>query len=123
MSCDGKAVALGVCSRWSFSRRRTGMGLSYKVRQLGEKIIPLSLASALLFGGWHLYKTGTFRYGIKPVLTAAVSHIPYFGSRFRHYIHSNGRSSYVASKASVRKGKRHHGRGKHRSHSRRRRHR
>lgn len=93
------------------------MDLGYKVRQLAEKIIPLTIVGALAYGGWTLYKKGTFRYGLKPALTQAVSDIPYFGSRFRHYIGSSNGSSYVASKSkhSRKHGKRHHGR-RHRRH-------
>lgn len=93
-----------------------------KLRALGEKIIPLMIVGALGWGGWTLYKQGTFRHGIKPAISQIVGKIPYFGTRFRHYLNGSSKS-YVAGRSRGRVGKAHHRKGGRSHHRRHRRHR
>ncbi len=75
-------------------------GFMYKVREFLQNLIPVAIIGALAIGGYHLYKQGTFRNGMRPAMSSLVKKIPYFGTKFGHYTSSNNsssRSSYVAS--------------------------
>ena len=74
-------------------------GFMYKVREFLQNLIPVAIIGALAFGGYHLYKQGTFRNGLRPAMSSIVKKIPYFGTRFGHYTtgSSSYHSSYVAS--------------------------
>lgn len=94
----------------------------YKVREFAQNLIPVAIIGALAFGGYNLYKQGTFRHGLKPAMHSIVKKIPYFGTKFGHYTSSSSsyRGSYVASsprRSSV--SKRHRGGRKHKMVSRR----
>jgi len=54
------------------------------------------LLGGLIFGGYTLYRQGTFRYGVGPAVSQVLSKMPYFGSRFRHY-RSYGKKSFSRS--------------------------
>lgn len=88
-------------------------GLVDKIRELIEKIIPVAIVGLLALGGWQLYKAGTFRYGLKPAITQIVGKVPYFGTRFRHYLNGSGKS-YVAGRSV----KKHHGKRRGKAHHR-----
>ena len=99
----------------------------YKVREFLQNLIPVAIIAGLAFGGYSLYKQGTFRNGLKPAMHTIVKKIPYFGTRFGHYSagSSSSRSYGVAKRYSSFKK---HGRGgrkhkvSHRSHRKHRRH-
>lgn len=87
---------------------------TWKLKQFLRKIFPLALIGALLYGGWNLYKQGTFRHGPKYAVMTILHKIPYFGSRFRHYGGYSSGPSYAYS------GRRGHGyRRRHRRRHRR----
>ena len=67
---------------------------TWKIRQAVSNLIPIAVIGAIVFGGWHFYKKGTFRHGIAPAVSSTLRQIPYFGSRFKHYSTSSG-SSYA----------------------------
>lgn len=84
---------------------------SWKVKQWFRKMLPLALIVAVLYGGYHLYRQGTFRRGLKPAITSMLHKLPYFGSRYKHYNRSQSYSygsKYGHGKR--RGGRRHHSR-------------
>jgi hypothetical protein len=86
--------------------------LMWKLREAVSNLIPLMIAGAIIYGGYTLYRQGTFRNGVGPAVTRVLHKIPYFGSRFKHY---NGSGYAVAPRSrksmrSSKRGKRHHGR-------------
>ena len=104
--------------------------LVWKIRQWFRKCVPLVMVGALAFGGYHLYRQGTFRNGLG-TLSSWTSKIPYFGSKFSHSGASSrvshGGSSYSKSKSLARaKGRKHskrYSKGKRHSRKHHRRHR
>ena len=89
---------------------------SWKIKNFLRKILPFTVAGLILYGGYHFYKKGIFRHGMKPAVFALLHKIPYFGSRFSHY----GHGSYAYSgRHGYRHGRLHrHGRRGHRHHRR-----
>lgn len=90
--------------------------LIWKIKNFFRSLIPLVVIGGIAFGGWNLYKSGTFRNGIQPGIASLVRKVPFFGSRMSHFI-SSSRTSEVAS--SRQKGlhnisKKKHRRAKHR---------
>ena len=70
--------------------------LGWKLKQWFRQLFPIALIGAFLYGGYNLYKAGAFRRGFGPAVTSVLGHVPYFGSRFRHYVpsFSSPRKSY-----------------------------
>lgn len=103
-------------------------GLMYKIREFLQNLIPVAIVGALAFGGYTLYKQGTFRNGLRPAVSSLVKKIPYFGTKFGHYTSGSSDRSYSVasaprhSRVSKKHGRRHKGIAKH-GHRRHRRHR
>ena len=78
------------------------MNLNWRLRQLGQNIVPIAIVGVLAYGGWNLYKKGTFRHGLRPGIQSVVGKIPVFGTHLRKYV--GGKS---IAKSSKRSGKKH----------------
>jgi len=65
--------------------------LIWQIKQLLSKVIALAVVGAICFGGYSLYKKGAFRGGVAHAGKVILKQIPYFGSRFKHYL-SSGKS-------------------------------
>ena len=96
--------------------------LSWKAKQFVRKLLPITLILAAVYGGYSMYRKGTFRRGIGPAMGSVLKHIPYFGSRFKHYGQSKSYSYKSGSKSYKRRGKAYR-RGKYRKGKKARRHR
>lgn len=55
------------------------------MREFLRKLVLLAMVGALGYGGYHLYRQGTFRRGLGPAVASVLQKVPYFGSRFKHY--------------------------------------
>ncbi|NBX92093.1 MAG: hypothetical protein EB078_06370 [Proteobacteria bacterium] len=104
--------------------------LIWRIRELFSKLIAIALVGVVAFGGYTLYRKGAFSGGISHAGKVVMRQIPYFGSRFRHFIASATSSSRPVSYASSRRSyHRKYGRShrkhvsSHRRHHRSRRHR
>ena len=95
---------------------------TWKIRELGQKIVPFLIIGAIGFGAYKLHRQGMFRHGVGPAINTVLHQIPYFGSRFKHYNAASEGYAVSPRKATVRKKYRHtkrnyghrRGRGKHR---------
>jgi hypothetical protein len=59
--------------------------LIWRIKQAINKMIPYAIIFGLLYGGYNLYRKGTFRHGIVPGVTSMLHKVPFFGSKFKHY--------------------------------------
>jgi len=84
--------------------------LSWKIREAFRKFLPLAIVLAVAYGGYQMYRKGSFRHGLKPAIYSVLHKLPYFGSRFRHYRSSEQSWSVARAKR---------GRSYYRSHRRR----
>jgi hypothetical protein len=91
--------------------------LTWKVKQMFRKLMPLLIGAVVLYGGYNLYRKGTFRHGIMPGVTSMLRNVPVLGSHFRRsgWGSTAYRSSYGNSHRRNR-GHRGHGRRHHRRH-------
>jgi hypothetical protein len=98
----------------------------WQIKEAVSKLIVVLVIGAVAYGGYSLYRKGAFRGGIGHTSRVILRQIPYFGSRFRHFIGSSNRSHpSVASGGHYRRGRsaRHGRRGYSNAHRRSRRHR
>lgn len=81
--------------------------LMWRLKVWFRKLLPIALISAVVYGGYNMYRDGAFRHGVGPAINYVVRHIPFFGSKFGH----SHRGSVAAGRYSKR--------GKHHRHHRR----
>ena len=91
--------------------------LIWKLKQWLRKLFPIALIGAFLYGGFNLYKAGAFRRSFGSTVSSMLQHVPYFGSRFKHYSPSSSHRSYAYQ---GRRGRTRHARRHGHRHSRRR---
>lgn len=71
--------------------------LIWRIKEALSKLVTLAIIGAIAFGGYSLYQKGAFRGGISRTAKVALRSIPYFGSRFRHFIASPKSSRHAIS--------------------------
>lgn len=76
--------------------------LIWRLKMWFRKLLPIAIISALVYGGYNMYRDGAFRHGVGPAVNYMIRHIPFFGSKF-----SKKRSSVAAGRYH-KKGGRHH---------------
>jgi len=76
----------------------------WQIKEAISKLIVIVVIGAVAYGGYTLYRKGAFRGGVSHASRVILKQIPYFGSRFRHFIASSSRSS-VSSGRSYRRGR------------------
>jgi hypothetical protein len=81
--------------------------LWWRIKELFSKLVAVALVGAVAFGGYSLYRQGAFRGGFAHAGRVVMRQIPYFGSRFRHFIASTTSGSRPVS---YRSGRRAHNR-------------
>lgn len=97
--------------------------LWWRIKELFSKLVAVALVGAVAFGGYSLYRQGAFRGGFAHAGRVVMRQIPYFGSRFRHFIASTtSGSSRVAYRTGRRAQNRRSFKGTRRYHSNGRRH-
>lgn len=77
--------------------------LSWKLKQWFRKALPFAVVGALVWGAYTLHKRGTFRYGFKPAVMSVLRHVPFIGSKFRHWSGGQSRPSFTYRGRAVRK--------------------
>jgi len=77
----------------------------WQIKEAVSKLIVVLVIGAVAYGGYSLYRKGAFRGGIGHTSRVILRQIPYFGSRFRHFI-ASGPS--VASGSTSRRARNHH---------------
>lgn len=72
--------------------------LIYRLKEFIGKLVTIAVILAVGYGGYSLYRQGAFRGGIAHTGKVILRQIPYFGTRFRHFIGSGkkSRGSYKA---------------------------
>lgn len=70
----------------------------WHIKEALRKLVVVALVGSVAWGGYHLYRKGAFRGGVGHFGKVVARQIPYFGSRFRHFI-SSGSSSRSSHKA------------------------
>jgi len=70
----------------------------WHIKEAFRKLVAVAIVGGIAFGGYSLYKKGAFRGGVGHFGKVVARQIPYFGSRFRHFISSASasRPSYKA---------------------------
>ncbi|MFM8269958.1 MAG: hypothetical protein ACKN9V_07195 [Pseudomonadota bacterium] len=69
----------------------------WQIKEAISKLIVVIVIGSVAYGSYTLYRKGAFRGGVGHASRVILKQIPYFGSRFRHFIGSGSRSSYSAS--------------------------
>lgn len=78
----------------------------WQIKEAFSKLIVVVVIGAVAYGGYSLYRKGAFRGGIGHTSRVILKQIPYFGSRFRHFIGSGTKSrSSVARSGHYRRGR------------------
>lgn len=78
----------------------------WRIKEAISKLIVVIVIGTVAYGGYSLYRKGAFRGGVGHASRVILKQIPYFGSRFRHFIASGNRSRHsVSSGRRVRRGR------------------
>lgn len=78
----------------------------WQIKEAISKLIVVLVIGAVAYGGYSLYRKGAFRGGVGHASRVILKQIPYFGSRFRHFIASGSGSRHsVSSGRSYRRGR------------------
>lgn len=83
--------------------------LIWKIKRFFSGLVPYAIAGLLLYGGYNLYKKGTFRafrYGVGHGVTAVLKQVPFFGKKFGKYSYAYSGKHYK-QKRKHHRGKRH----------------
>ncbi len=87
---------------------------TWKIKQFFNKVFPIALIGAVLYGAVSMYNQGAFRRGLKPAITTMLYKLPYFGTRYKHY--NRGKSYAYSSRKKYRGHRRGHSRRNRRHH-------
>jgi len=60
----------------------------WRIKEALTKLVAVALVGAVAWGGYSLYRQGAFRKGFSHASRVVFRQIPYFGSRFKHFIGS-----------------------------------
>lgn len=86
--------------------------LIWKMKQTLNKAVPYLVILTVLYGGYYVYRKGSLTRGIGAAVSSVVRHIPFFGSRFRHYgggtAYRHGYYRHAHGRRGHHRGRRHH---------------